>query len=383
MIALLALACGVAVANVYFPQALTPLVAEHFHVEAGTAAWIVIAAQLGYAAGIFLVVPLGDRLPPRRLVGVLLGSTSVALVTQGLTGSFALLCALSVLVGMTTVVPQVLIPLSADLVPPGRTGAVVGVLQGGLLAGILLARAFGGVLGDLLGWRGPYLVAGVLCGVLGALLAWKLPARSPRAARVDPLAPLRLLAEHRDLRRSGLYQALLFGGFNAAWTSTAPMLTDTAHGWSTSVVGVVAVVGAASALLAPVAGRWTDRVGPDRVSAVCFAGVVVSSVVLVPGGLVGITGLVGLMAGLLLLDVSVQSNQVANQHRVFALDPGRRSGLNSAYMTCTFLGGAVGSWLGVLAQSRVDWWAVCGIVACTGLAAGTRHMLRRRRVTAL
>ncbi|OKI21125.1 hypothetical protein A6A25_37005 [Saccharothrix sp. CB00851] len=280
-------------------------------------------------------------------------------------------------------VPQVLVPLSADLAPTGRTGAVVGVLQAGLLGGILLARAFGGVLGDWLGWRGPYLVAGGMCALLAVLLARRLPARAPRTTAADPLAPLRLLVRHPGLRRSGLYQALLFGGFSAAWTATAPLLTDDEHGWPTSILGLVAAVGAVGVLVAPVAGRWTDRVGPEKVGLVCFTGAVASAAILVSGASAGVAGLVGLMVGLLVLDVSVQSNQVANQHRVFALDRARRSGLNSAYMTCTFLGGAVGSWLGVLAQSHFGWWAVCALVACAGLTAGVRHVLRRTPVTTL
>jgi predicted MFS family arabinose efflux permease len=151
----MALACGVSVANVYFPQAISPLLAADLHVSESSAALVATFTQLGYAAGIFLLVPLGDRLPRRPLIATLMGVVAVGLFLAGSTSSLPALIIVSVVVGAATVVPQMLIPLAADLVDAAHRGRIVGVLQGGLLGGILLARAFGGMVGEWLGWRAP------------------------------------------------------------------------------------------------------------------------------------------------------------------------------------------------------------------------------------
>jgi predicted MFS family arabinose efflux permease len=258
------------------------------------------------------------------------------------------------------------------------------VLQGGLLGGVLLARAFGGVFGQWLGWRAPYLVAGALAVLLAGLLALVLPGTGSTVRHRYPAllgTALRLFATQPELRRSCLYQALLFGGFSAAWTSLALLLTGPRYGCGTGVVGVVAFVGAASVLAVPLAGRWTDRRGPDLVNLLAILGVALSGVVLLTGQLGGWPGLVGLVVGMLLLDVGVQSSQVANQARVFALLPAARSRLNSAYMTCVFLGGSAGSLVGARLHLALGWPAVCGLVVLVAGGALTRHLLHRAAPT--
>jgi predicted MFS family arabinose efflux permease len=179
IILVLALACGVSVATIYFPQAVVPLVAQGLDVSPDTAATVVTAAQLGYAAGLFLLVPLGDRLAHRRLIVTLLVLTGLGLVVAGSAPSLAVLVAASVAIGLTTVVPQIIIPMGAGLVPEERRGAVTGTLLSGLIAGILLARTFGGGLGEWLGWRAPYLTAAGLMFLLAVVLFFAVPATTP------------------------------------------------------------------------------------------------------------------------------------------------------------------------------------------------------------
>lgn len=376
----LALACGVAVANVYFPQALSPLVATSLHVSPGVAALVATATQLGYAAGIFLLVPLGDRLPHRRVIVVLLGCTALGLVAAGSAPGLAVLVGASVSVGVTTVVPQIIIPMAAGLVADDRRGAVTGTLLSGLLGGILLARTFGGTLGEWLGWRAPYLVAAGLAFVLAVVVALVVPVTSPPARERYPAllaTAVRLLRTEPELRRSCLYQAALFAGFSAAWTSLALLVTGSRYHLDASVVGLIALVGAASVISTPIAGRWIDRRGPNPVNLVGMVTTLVAAVVLVGGVLGGVAGLVALVVGMLLLDTAVQCGQVANQARIFALAPQFRSRLNTAYMTCSFLGGSVGSWLGVQVYLRVGWAGVCAMVAVLAGVALTRHTRQR------
>ena len=171
---------------------------------------------------------------------------------------------------------------------------------------------------------------------------------------------------------------------SAAWTSIALYLTSPAYGYGTDVVGIVALVGAASVLFIPFAGRATDTRGPDRVNLAGFGGMAVAAVVLLGGSLHGAIGLAALIAGMLILDVSLQSSHIASQARVFALVPGARSRLNSTYMTCVFLGGSAGSWLGARVYIAFGWNAVCALVAVSAAIAFARHVphLRGARLEA-
>ncbi|WP_018681253.1 MFS transporter [Actinokineospora enzanensis] len=382
---ILALACGVTVANVYFPQAISPLVARDLGVTPDDAALVATAAQLGYAAGIFLLVPLGDRLRHRPLILTLLGLTGLGLVGAALADTLPLLVTASALIGLTTVVPQIIIPMAAGLVPDDRRGAVTGTLLSGLLGGILLARTFSGTLGDWLDWRAPYVVAAALVLVLGAVLAVTIPLTTPPSRQRYPALlgmSLRLLATEPQLRRSCLYQATMFGGFTAAWTAIALLLTGPDYSFGSSVVGLVALVGAGSMFFSPIAGRRTDRDGSDTVNRVCFLGAIAGAAILALGTAGGALGVIGLVVGILVLDIAVQSGQVANQARIFKLRPEVRSRLNTAYMTCAFLGGTAGSWLGVRAYVWLGWGGVCGLVAILAAVAFTAHVLWQARATA-
>ena len=385
---LMAAACGVGVANAYFPQAISPLLARDLHLSEATATTVATTVQLGYAAGIFFLVPLGDRLPRRPLIAAMLAIVALGLLFAGTSTSLPALLAGSAVIGATTVVPQILIPMAADLAEPARAGRDIAVLQGGLLAGVLLARAFGGVLGQTLGWRAPYLVAAALAALLAVTLAVALPHTSSTVRHTYPAllaTALRLLRTEPDLRRSAVYQALLFGAFTAAWTSIALLLTGPAYDFGTGVVGIVALVGAASVFAVPFAGRLVDRRGPDHLSLLCFLALTGAAAVLLTGLLPGPAGgparplgLAGLIAGMLLLDVAVQCSQVANQARIFALAPTARSRINSVYMTAVFAGGSAGSWLGARAYLTLGWWSVCALVAVAALLALLRHTTRRR-----
>ncbi|MET9793659.1 MFS transporter [Streptomyces canus] len=377
----MALACGVGVANVYFPQALTPLIADGLGIAPATAATVATVTQLGYAAGIFLLVPLGDRVPRRPLITGLLATTCAALLVAGLAPATGLLLAAGAVVGVATVVPQLLLPMAAGLVEPDRRGSVIGTLQAGLIGGILLARTFGGVLGEHLGWRAPYLVAAVLTGLLAVVLGLALPGGAPAVHdRYSTLLAdtLRMLRTERELQRSVLFQVTVFGGFSAAWTALALLITGPEYGLGAQAVGLLALIGAGSMFCAPAAGRWVDRLGPDRVNLWCILAALAAAAILAAGSQGGAVGLVALAAGLLVLDVAVQCGQVANQARIFALQPEARSRLNTGYMTCAFLGGSAGSWLGTRAYLQLGWGAVCALIALTAILALAAYLAGRR-----
>lgn len=372
VILLLALTCGVAVGNVYFPQAITPSIASGLGVSPDGAALVVTATQFGYAAGIFLLVPLGDRVPHRRLVVALLALTGLGLLAAGAAPGVTPLAAASALVGAATVIAPILGPMAAGMVAPDRRGTVSGILLGGSIGGMLLSRTLGGLVGGSLGWRAPYLAAAVLTLVSALVLSRSLPRTEPASCERYPAliaAPLRLLRTEPDLRRSCFYQAALFGGFSAAWTGVALLLTGPAYGLTTRAVGLLALVNAATMFCTPLAGRVADRRGPDLVNRVSMLAVAASALVLVAGARGGTPGLAALVAGFLVLDVAMQSGMVANQVRIYALGDSERSRLNTAYMTCAYLGGSLGSWLGAHAYARFGWRGVCALVAVLAVLA--------------
>jgi predicted MFS family arabinose efflux permease len=377
-ILILAIACGAGVATIYFPQAITLLIASNLGVAPPSAATVVTSAQLGYASGIFLLVPLGDRLPHRPLIATLLTLTAIALLVASQAPTLPVLIGASALAGFTTVVPQILLPMAAGLVGAERRGSVTATLLTGLLAGILLARTFGGVVGEHLGWRGPYAVAAVYILALAMILVRVIPKTIPTSTQRYPAlvgAAFVLFWEEPELRRSCLYQALMFGAFTAAWTTLALLLGGPLYGLGGQAIGLIALFGAASVFVTPFAGRMIDRKGSDIVNLICFLCAIAAAGVLSIGLLGGAGGLLALAAGMLLLDVAVQCGQAANQARIFALRPDARSRLNTAYMTCAFLGGSAGSWLGVRIYGVLGWAGLCGLVALAAMLSLARHLL--------
>ena len=381
----LAVACGVAVGTLYFPQALTPLVASGLGVSPDAAALAATAPQLGYAVGIFAIVPLGDRITPRTLVVTLFTLTAAALAAAAAAPSLAVLAAMAAATGVVTVSAQVIAPMAAANAGDERRGQVLGTLLSGSIAGMLLGRALAGVAGEELGWRAPYAIAAAISIVLAAVLAARVPRTTPpeRASYPALLAePLRLLRTEPELRRSCLYQATIFAGFSAVWTSVALLLAGPRDGLGAGGAGLLALVGAATMLCTPRAGAQVDRRGPDAVNGASLGGVLAAAAVLLGGGAGGPGGLVALAAGVLALDVAMQCGMVANHARVFAIAPAAGSRLNTAYMTCAFAGGSLGSWLGVRAYGLAGWTGVCALTALLAAVAVARHLahLRRRRL---
>jgi predicted MFS family arabinose efflux permease len=330
---------------------------QYFHVDAVTAASLITGSQIGYAAGLILLVPLGDRVESRRLISVLLGLATAALVVAGLAPTFAVLFA-ALLIGATTlVVVQILIPFAADLAPDRIRGRIVGRVMSGLLAGILLSRTLGSLLAAATNWRVVYLTSAVLMAILLLVLRKALPRRIP-AARMPYGQLLRstthLVRAHSALRRRALYQAAMFGAFSAFWTTISFVLTSAPFNFTQLGVGLFALVGAGGALIAPFAGRWADRGLGRPMTGVAF---LAASLAFVLAGF-GRHDVVALGVAAILLDMAVQTTLILGQHVIFKLDPSARARLNSAYMATFFVGGALGSEIGSIAYHSGGWVAV-------------------------
>ncbi|MEV7417110.1 MFS transporter [Streptomyces sp. NPDC089919] len=386
LVFLLAASCGLTAANLYYAQPLLDLLRQTFHLNEGTVGTLITVTQIGYAAGMLLLVPLGDRLENRRLISTLLVVVTVAMAAAGLAPDFAVLLVAALIAGAASVVAQILVPFAADLAPDHTRGQVVGRVMSGLLAGILLSRTLGSLLAEVAGWRVVYLASAVLMGVLAVTLRMALPRRTPTAqGSYGSLlrSTFRLVRVHPVLRRRAVYQAAMFGAFSAFWTTISYVLTDSPFHYSQIGIGLFALVGAGGALVAPVAGRWADR-GRGRI--MTAAGFVLAICALLLA-MLGAHHIVLLVAAAVLLDVAVQSTLIVGQHAIYQLDPGARARLNSIYIATFFLGGAIGSQLGSMAFRFGGWSAVTGCAAVlpalalllwlTDRTGG--HVLRRER----
>lgn len=342
MVVVMATATGLAVANLYYAQPLLDTLAHAFTVSTGTAGLIVTATQLGYAAGLAFVVPLGDLLERRRLIAIVSLATTGALVLAALAQTITLFLAASLLVGVTAVVAQVLVPLAAHLAADDQRGRVVGQVMTGLLLGILLARTASGAMADLLGWRSVFwLAAGVM--LLQTAVLWRVlpPGRGETRLAYSSLllSVLHLLRDEPLLRRRTAYGMMSMASFSVLWTALPFLLAGAPYGYSDTVIGLFGLVGAAGAACATFAGHLHDRGGTHAGTGGFLALIVLAFALM---GVFG-THLAAILAGVVLLDIGAQGNQVLNQGTIYQLRPEARSRITTAYMTCFFFGGVLGS----------------------------------------
>ncbi|WP_095983321.1 MFS transporter [Melittangium boletus] len=356
----MAISAGLAVANLYYHQPLLGDIGRTFQASDRAVGLVPTASQVGYALGLLLIVPLGDSLERRRIIVLMCGLVSLALLGMALAPSLPWLVAASALVGVTTVVPQLLVPFAAHLAPAEQRGRVVGLVMSGLLIGILLSRTVGGLLGVRFGWRAMFWIAAGLMVGLAVLLRLALP-RQPASAHVPYGALLRslgvLVREEPVLRLHSWLGALSFASFSSFWATLVLHLQALPQHYGARTAGMFGVVGVVGAIAAPLVGRYTDKGGDRRINAFSMGLMAASFVVF---GVAG-QGLWGIAAGVLLLDLGAQANHISNQTRIYALRPEARNRLNTVYMVTCFVGGALGAWLGSIAWGHAGWTGVCAV----------------------
>ncbi len=375
---LMAVACGLSVGGNYFNQPLLHSIAVGLQVSEATASLTVTMAQVSYAIGLVLLVPLGDMLERRGLVVSLMVLAALGHFISGFAGNIAMLATGTVMAGLFSVCAQVLVPMAATLSDPQRSGRAVGLVMSGMLTGILAARSVAGLLSALGGWTLVYRCAGVLL-LLVALALWRAlpPSRNKTSAGYAAiLASLgTLVLAYPRLRSRALLGALSFASVSALFSTMALMLAGPAHGLNDAHIGLVGLAGVAGALMANVAGRLADRGWVQVTSGVCVALTVLSWGVLWLGG----SSVAWFVAGMLLVDLAVQGVHVSNQNIVYKLAPEARSRINAVYMTSFFVGAAAGSAMGSLAWLRGGWAGVCVVGVVLALAAAVVWVHDARR----
>ena len=350
-----AVACGLCVANIYYAQPLIGPVSEALGLHAGLAGLIMTLTQLGYGAGLLLLVPLADVIENRRLVvGALVGAV-LGLVGIALSQSAVTFLAASFVVGLCAVAAQVLVPFASHLAPEATRGKVVGNIMAGLVGGIMLARPFSSIVAAGLGWRAVFWISALLMAALIAVLWRALPDRHPHGsigyARTMASLP-GIVWRTPVLRRRAFYQGMMFAGFQAFWTAV-PLALVHEFGMGQGGIAAFALAGAAGALAAPWAGRVADR-GLTRPATGAAMAVILLSFVI---GAVSVHyhSLAGLIVAGVLLDGAVQMGQVLSIRSLFMLAPELRGRLNGLYMTFVFLCAAIASGLAAAVYAFYGW----------------------------
>ena len=376
---LLAMACAVGVSTIYYNQPLLLSIAHTYGSTAGRAGFVAVATQVGYSLGILCFVPLGDVLERRSLMMKMYAAVSVALLFVAAAPSLAWLIVFSVLAGLLASVTHVVVPIAPDLVPSAQRGRAIGIVMTGLLLGILLARSFAGWASRIQGWRFVFVLAAVMNLAFVPLLRWRMPALPPRQSLRYANAMRSLWTLFRSqpvLREAGVVGGLAFGSFSCLWTTLA-FLLDRHYRLGPATAGTFGLVGAAGALVAPIAGRLSDRYGSRRGISTGLALLIAAFVLLgaeEAAPLSRAVHLTLLTLGIILLDMGAQFTQIANQTRVFGLDASARSRLNTVYMVLYFTGAALGSALSTLAWERWQWTGVSALaLVLLGLAV-LRHI---------
>lgn len=357
----MAIICGFAVANLYYNQPILAQIAESFDASASEVGWIPTLTQMGYASGLLLFVPLGDRLERRRLIIAMLCLTAIALLMAALSPSLSFLIFSSYLIGAATVMAQILLPFATDLVSEQIQGKIIGNLMSALFVGTLFARPLGGLQSEQWGWRSIYWFAGLMMLLLTVASTKLLPSSQPKSKlSYGQLmrSLLTLVKSYPALRSASLNQAMLFGGFSLFWSTLAFLLSRPPYNYGSNAIGLFGLVGIVGIIAAPMLGKLADKGNAKTLRSM----VVVATTLTVAAYLIfwqlG-TQLWGLIIGSILLNLGSQGGLIANQVKIYRLDKDARSRLNTVFMVATFTGASLGSILGAYGWSIAQWTGVC------------------------
>ena len=358
LVLLMAMACGIIVANLYYSQPLLTQIARTFHVSDSTIAIVPMLNQIGYAIGMFFILPLGDIKERRSLIILMLCLSAVSLILMSISQNISMLFFSSFLIGLTNVVPHLIVSFAAQLAKPSERGKVIGTVMSGLLIGILLSRTISGIVGSAFGWRLVYIIAVGLILLL-AIVLWALFPVSQVQSNIAYTNLLRslwnLLKTEPVLRQASLSGAMMFAAFSAFWTTLIFLLESPAYKLGAQTAGLFGLVGVIGALSVPFVGRFADKKSPKftlMIAASC------SALSFICFWIIGLK-LWGLIIGVILLDLGTQSGQISNQTKIYALNGEARNRINTIFMVSYFIGGSLGSYLGAYGWSRFGWSGVC------------------------
>ncbi|MDA2300170.1 MFS transporter [Bacillus cereus] len=358
LVILLATACGIIVANLYYAQPLIGVISNEIGLSNSSAGLIVTLTQIGYVVGLLFLVPLGDIVENKKLILILLFLSAFALISMVFVKSATLLLITSFFIGLGSVAAQVLVPLVSYLSSENARGRVVGNVMSGLLLGIMLARPISSLVADIWGWGAIFALSATVIIVLAFVLSKVLPTRKP-TAKTNYIVLLnsmwQLLRTTPILRRRAIYHACVFGAFSLFWTTVPLLLSSPAFHFSQTAIALYALVGITGAIAAPIGGRLADRGWTRSATGIALTVVIISLLLPLIIQSSSPIGIAVLVIAAILLDMGVSANLVLSQRLIFSLSPEIRSRLNGLFMAIFFLGGAVGSFIGGWAYALGGW----------------------------
>lgn len=380
-VGLFAFAVGVIITNIFAPQTLISLMAGSFGLTAGAAGMIAMTSLLGYAIGLFFVVPLADLVENRRLVLQMLAAASLSAAGIVLVTNVPILFVLLFVLGAACSTIQVLVPSAAAMAPPEQRGQVIGDIMSGLMIGILLSRPIASFLAGFWGWHGFYIFSAVSVALLAGVLALRLPVKQPtqKIQYFNLIASLwHLFANEKILRRRSISAAIVMAAFNFFWTTIALILEKAPFNFGQTGIAIFALVGAGGAIVTPLVGRWSDQGHGKRVTAIAHI------VLLVGFGVAAFSGLatsipvylmlIGLGISALMLDIGVLGDHTVGRYMINQLNPEARGRVNAIFVGVFFIGGAIGSALSAILWAQGGWGAMCAGGAVLALLAFATRM---------
>lgn len=365
---------GLVVANNYYNQPLLSLIAKDFRLAESSVSKISVLTQLGYALGLLFIVPLGDLLKRKRMILIDFALIIGSLVGICLAPSIYWLFPLSFLLGFSSVIPQIFVPMASDLAQPEKKVQAVGMVMSGLLIGILLSRVFSGIIGSYFGWRQVYGVAAVIMVLLWFAIYRFLPETEPNykgSYQGLMKSIVQLFRTEKPLQLAAFRGAAGFGSFSAFWTTLVFHLESSPFHAGSEIAGAFGMVGAVGALAAAFFGKASKYMTTHRLIYYSIGLMLIAWLVFFLFGF----SYWGLVLGVILIDLGLQSMHVANQTIIFALNTTASNRVNTVYMTSYFIGGSLGTYVGAIAWSHFEWYGVVGVGAVFTCLALLGHFL--------
>jgi predicted MFS family arabinose efflux permease len=357
-ILLMAFCTGLIVANIYYCQPLVILVAKEFGLTESHAGKISYLTQAGYAIGLFLIVPLGDMFERKKQILVITVLAICSLLLAALSHSFIVLEIACVLIGVSSVIPQLVLPMAANLSSDEERGQTIGIIMSGLLIGILASRAVSGSIGFLWGWRSVYFMAAGICSLLWILMAKRFPTSEPsfKGTYGELMGSMwHYIKTQPVLREASIINFLAFAMLSAFWTTMVLFLANPPFSFQTLQIGLFGIAGAAGALAAPLVGKLSGGSNPRRNLIIGLSLQLISIATFYFTG----SHLYLFVAGIILIDIGQQAIHVTNQTRIYSILPEARNRLNTVFMSVSFIGAASGSAFGLWLWDKGQWPLFC------------------------
>ena len=345
---IMACMAAVSVANIYYCQPLLSLMGNDLGIDEWRASLIAMITQVGYACGLFFIIPSGDKFDRKKIVSYSFSILTIALLCIALSNNFHAVMAASFAVGVCSVMPQIFIPIAAQYSRPEKKGANVGLIVSGLLTGILASRVISGLVGEWLGWRSMYVIAAIVMS-LCTLIVWRIMPYTENnytgSYKRLMHSLFALIREYKLLRICALRAAFAFGSFLTFKMEQAPFYAGS------DVVGLLGLCGVAGAMSASVVGRLVSRIGVHNFNLLGAALMLSAWIIAYLWG----NTYTAIIITILILDIGMQCIQLSNQTVVFSINPKASNRINTIFMTNYFIGGSLGTFLSGSAWSMAGW----------------------------